>query len=45
MAMELLGPSIAKQQMEGAGVKLETVIRVMDQAVSRIRIRATYNTE
>jgi hypothetical protein len=35
MAMELLGLSIAKLQTDGAGVKVETVIRVLYQAVSR----------
>ena len=45
MAMELLGPSIAEQQMDGTGVRVKTVIRVVDQAVRRIRIRASYSTE
>jgi predicted Ser/Thr protein kinase len=36
MAMELLGPSIAEQQKDGAGVMVKTVIRVVDQAVRRI---------
>lgn len=36
MAMELLGPSIAEQQKDGAGVMVKTVIRVADQAVRRI---------
>jgi hypothetical protein len=38
MAMELLGPSVADQQQKGgAGVMVETVIRVVYQVV-----RATY---
>jgi predicted Ser/Thr protein kinase len=45
MAMELLGPSIAERQKDGAGVMVNTVIRVMDQAVRRIRIQASYSTE
>jgi hypothetical protein len=45
MAMELLGPSIAEQQKDGAGVMVKTVIQFMDQAVRRIRIRASYSTE
>ena len=47
MAMELLGPSIAEQQKDGAGVMVETVIRIVDQAVRRIQIEAlcsTYST-
>jgi predicted Ser/Thr protein kinase len=38
MAMELLGPSIAEQQKDGTSVMVKTVIRVVDQAVRRIRI-------
>ena len=45
MAMELMGPSIAEQQKGGAGVLVKTVIRVVDQAVRKIRIRASYSTE
>jgi hypothetical protein len=44
MAMELLGPSIAEQRKDGAGVMVNTVIRVVDQAVRRIRIRASRST-
>jgi predicted Ser/Thr protein kinase len=40
MAMELLGPSLAEQQKDGAGVMVKTVIRVVDQAVRRLWIRA-----
>ena len=37
LAMELLGPSIADQQKKvGAGIKLETVLRILNQAVRRI---------
>jgi len=36
LAMELLGPSVAELQKDGAGVIEETVIRVVDQAVRRI---------
>jgi predicted Ser/Thr protein kinase len=45
MAMELLGPSLAKQQKDGACVMVKTVIRVVDQAVRRIRIPFSYTTE
>ena len=45
MAMELLGPSIAEKQEDGAGVMVKTVIRIVDQAVRIIRIRASYSTE
>ena len=31
--MELLGPSIAEQQKDSAGVLAKTVIRIVDQAV------------
>jgi predicted Ser/Thr protein kinase len=33
MAMELLGPSLGEQQKDGTAVMVETVIRVVDQAV------------
>jgi len=36
LAMELLGPSIAEQQTDGASVTVKTVIRVVDQAVRRM---------
>jgi hypothetical protein len=45
MAMELLGPSMAEKKKDGAGVMVNTVIRIVDQAVRRIRIRASYTTE
>ncbi|KAF8056581.1 putative casein kinase-1 hhp1 [Lyophyllum atratum] len=37
MAMELLGPSIAEQQKDGAGVMVKTVIRVVDQALAALQ--------
>ncbi|KIM75748.1 hypothetical protein PILCRDRAFT_827038 [Piloderma croceum F 1598] len=37
MAMELLGPSIAEQQKDGAGVIVKTVIRVVDQALAALQ--------
>jgi predicted Ser/Thr protein kinase len=45
MAMELLGPSIVERQKDGAGVMVNTVIRIVDQAVRRIKIQALYITE
>lgn len=45
MAMELLGPSIAERQKNGAGMMVETVIRVVDQVVRRIRISASSSTK
>ena len=45
MAMELLGPRTAEQKTDGAGVMVKTAIGVVDQAVRRIRIRASYSTE
>jgi hypothetical protein len=33
IAMELLGPSLAELQMKGAGVMMETVVRVLDPVV------------
>ncbi|RDB25721.1 Casein kinase I hhp1 [Hypsizygus marmoreus] len=36
MAMELLGPSIAEQKKDGAGVMVKTVIRVVDQALAAL---------
>src|SRR6266511_1993578 len=41
--MDLLGPSIAEQQKDGAGVMVKTVIRIVDQAVHRIRFPASYS--
>ena len=43
--MELLGPSLAERQKDGAGVMVKTVIRLMDQAVCRIRTLASYDAE
>jgi len=43
MNMELLGPRIAEQKT--AGVMVKTAIGVVDQAVRRIPIRASYSTE
>jgi len=39
MSMELLGPSIAEQLKEGAGVSEKTVGRIIGQAVHRIQIQ------
>jgi len=36
MAMELLGPRIAEQKTDSAGVMVKTAIGVVDQAVRRI---------
>lgn len=44
MTMELLGPSIAERQKDGAGVMVETAIRIVDQAVRGIQIQASYST-
>jgi hypothetical protein len=37
MAMELLGPGIAEQQKDGAGVLAKAVIRIVSQAVRRFQ--------
>ncbi|TDL20435.1 kinase-like protein [Rickenella mellea] len=37
MSMELLGPSIAEQQKEGAGVMVKTVIQILDQALAALQ--------
>jgi predicted Ser/Thr protein kinase len=36
ISMELLGPRIAEQLKEGAGVSEKTVVRIIGQAVRRI---------
>ena len=45
MAMELLGPGIGEKQEDGAGVMVKTVIRIVDQAMRIIRIKASYSTK
>lgn len=35
--MELLGPSVAQLQKDGAGVKVQSVIRVVDQALAALQ--------
>ncbi|TDL20416.1 kinase-like protein [Rickenella mellea] len=37
MAMEPLGPSVAEQQKEGAGVMIKTVVRIVDQALAALQ--------
>ncbi|KAF8550750.1 kinase-like protein [Imleria badia] len=37
MAMEPLGPSIAEQQKDGAAVMMNTVVRVVDQALAALQ--------
>ncbi|KAH7888473.1 putative casein kinase-1 hhp1 [Phlebopus sp. FC_14] len=37
IAMELLGPSVAMQQQDGAGVMLKTVISIVDQALAALQ--------
>lgn len=39
MAMDLLGPSIAELQKDGAAVMVKTVICLVDQAVRKIPIK------